>query len=260
MGIFEDLKAWTDADGLVAPRPCDPNGHSASGNGVLFTSETMVIASIVGALTSPEAGNYLNTMGKCFKIQGLLCRGPFQPDQEAADDYIGLAAGLASIADGSKFPIRNAYANIIAAQVLNYGAKNPVKGFFGLPFRYVYNNVNPGQWDPQAWLGRMQNVLVLYSYVLGRKIALWSKIWLSAACLMGAFAQKTDTDARILSWLSLYVANSLQPSFLTKLTAKIWNWRVKKDYPNGMKDIFSLYFTPAHPIAVYTPEKTFAKV
>lgn len=257
MVIKEYASNYIDRAGLVSCR--ETNGDvPSSDNGILFTAEFMRVLAINGF--NNYDSEFMQVVRECIK-GGILYRAPNHTGQDSIDNHIGLCAGLTQVIQNSKSSgiVREYVAGAYAKLILDYGRATKVTGPFGIKFSYVYNNENPGQWNPSAWLGRFPQMIACLQAVAGEKVDWWRRIWANGAALWGAFCTaKTDTDGKILSWLMLYVLNTMAPHWSTKLVSWIWNWRVKLDFPNGMKQVFEIYFGPSHPTTKFMPDNIFS--
>ena len=75
-------------------------------------------------------------------------------------------------------------------------------------------------------------------------------IW-AISILIAAFTGKSSgTDPKILSWLLIRTWD--RKGYFNNFCVWVWTKMLLKDYPNGMHDVFSIYFQPEHPIAKYS--------
>lgn len=241
MSLISEIRAdYTDGNGLVSPKPCSPMLRSASDNGVMYTSE-LIIMLVYDNQKIPALPSI--ALSSCIS-DGLLYRHPVAQggQQEGPDDYYGLIAALKV----SKSPYT-------AARIL--GGVIKYRGFL--------NNVNPGvkTWDsflirqPQllcamitAAFPSMVNPMHYLVRLFFFPLYVYTALIIATSCL---FAPKTDTDARRLSWLLVQTVKNT--SILCKLASLIWYRRLYKHFPGGMKDVAAIYYQPPgqHPFAKY---------
>lgn len=226
---FEDeIAAYIDEYGLVQ------NGiNASSGNGLLFTAETIMVFVILGARNERMFKQFEDAYNRCQVQPGLLSRTPpgepFSQDQEGPDDYIG--AGVASYFLKTD----------LAAKILEYGRDQP------FPY-YNYNNIEPGKFSLYSWLGRQQNLICHLQFAAGEKPPMWRKLWWCAAIWDATRAEKGNQDAFILSWLCIKTMDGR--SWLCQKVANYWWKKLLEKFPSGMEEVFREYFGSAGPIPI----------
>lgn len=217
---------YITSTGLVCP-----SKGGGSNNGVLYTSEYYLLLFLNGELTDDDQAKYGVVMTSCFKQPGLLSRNPDgSGGGEGPDDYYGLAAAADAIAPW------------IACDVLKYGYKH-----FG-----SFNNEDPGKWTSKSFLWRQIQLYCCFKWAAGETPNPLFRLYVAISIAVAGFRTPTsDTDARILSWLVIHVA--AKKSATCRVAANIWRKRLLKDYPNGMRDVASLYFGVGSPFSIYWP-------
>ncbi len=245
MILREEIKLFTDADGLISPYNLERPGETtnASGNGVLYTGEYIALLKRLGELNELDSITFFQTMLKCMPHAiGLLHRSPTHPDQQGPDDYVGFFVGC--YVTGNKE---------LAQSVINYGWDH--YGFF--------NNENPGSYyhkdgrfNWSALLIRQPQLICLAYWAAGKEPNIIFIIYVMFVILFaGRNKPVGDVDSRLLSWLLIQVA--IENSRLCLWAAKLWTNRLLKTYPNGMKDVANIAFgnrNPEHPFAKYWPK------
>ena len=222
----EMQNGYITATGFVSP-----SKGGSSNNGVLYTSEYYLLLLLNGELTEDDAAKYEDVMMCCFKQPGLLSRSPDgSGGGEGPDDYIGLAAGA------------DAMAPELAKDVLKYGYNH-----FG-----AFNNEDPSKWTTKSFLWRQIQLYSCFKWAAGEHPNPLFRFYTALSIALAGWRKPiTDTDARILSWLVIQVAE--KKSFMCWVAAKIWRKRLLKDYPNGMRDVAALYYEAGHPFIKYWP-------
>ena len=214
----KDFLPFTDRFGFITP------DGGTSGNGTLYTAE-YIIALIDNCKEIPpeEHDRLVKLYQSCEKQPGLMSRNPESPDQEAIDDYIGCGTASYYLQDG------------LAQRILDYGRKNKVFGI--IP--YHYNNVNPGVWNPKAFIGRQQQIIAHLRFAAGEIPNLFQKIWWCVALILSAHAPKENQDAYSLAWQLIRVGEN--KSLLCDLVIKYWR---KKQASKGINiaSILGSYF------------------
>jgi hypothetical protein len=85
----------------------------------------------------------------------------------------------------------------------------------------------------------------LFYRIIATPLIAYSALVIATSCIGDP---TSDTDGRILSWCLL---KGLERSWLCQLGGWFWKRRLMSDYPNGMKDVFTIYFGPDHPLSKY---------
>jgi hypothetical protein len=226
--ILSELQEYTDVDGLVHPNHLP--GRSASGNGLLYTSEAYIMLKDHGLFDSALREHFLSILASCQVEPGLYRRSPVHPHQQGPDDYKGVAAASGIL----ELPH-------IAEQILVYGETRPVK-FKGLllseqshpawwrvvldklfgwvTLYYNYNNVNPGTVHRSSWLGRQNQLITHLKFAAGRKPGLFAKLYWCAVILNSMSADKNNNDAWIMSYLLVRTAKG--KSKLCDFIGNLW--------------------------------------
>lgn len=222
-------EGYIDGNGLVTPQKCAPGTKQGSDNGVLFTSEAMVIAKRTGTLTEALKAEWIANISHCFQEPGLLSRAPGSTEQDSVDNMVGFGAGASVCLPAA------------AEIVLTYG-----KNHWG-----VFNNKNPGKFTGESWLWRQPQLVAHLYFASGMMPPLPLQLaWAAAISTSCMTAKKTDADSRILSWLMIETMN--YRSSICNKAAGIWTSRLLNDYENGMQQVFEIYFGKDHPIARYS--------
>lgn len=240
MSLKDEIEVhYMDSDGLVSPHYIETPSlvTNASGNGILYTIQYFML---LNRLKLPSE-SVLVSLERCQIERGLFKRGPHHADQEAVDDYIAACFYLPS-------------------NIYYYGqTKTPLKGLFGdnkifdatlgrIKVKYNYNNVNPGTVSRSSWLGRMPQFVAHLEWASGLEPALWRKIVWFYSVVMGPRQDHKDTNRFILTDMMLRI-NDRGPWQL--IARSYWNRFLRQAWPGGMKEVYSTYFGPEHPLAKY---------
>lgn len=263
------LAVYSDSYGMTTPNP-----GQTTGNGLLYSAETLLMLKSQGFLNSGDKTWYQNIVQSCFLQPGLLKRNPANTyGQEGPDDYVGVGAG-ASIAQPS-----------LASSILTYGetkpavlnikdienAKPQLTNFekdllsavkFGIPVKYVYNNVNPqtflneeGKFTLAPWIGRQLNLLAHLQFSAKQQPSPERMlVWLGALG-QSMMSSPRNQDGWILGWL-LTVSASNMPSLGAdaKDAIKLWTDFFSKSFPGGQNQLFRSYFNNTEmPLSKYFP-------
>jgi hypothetical protein len=219
--IKKDAENYIDPYGLITP-----NG-GPSGNGLLYTSEWLVALKLKDEISEQDIHKFGKAIRSC-RVAGypaLYNRNPSHPDREAPDDYIGLAA-VSSIC-GYHF----------IHQIVDWGNQT----------NWTYNNLNPEEFHIKSWFGRMPQVICHFKFAAGKSPSVLEKIWWCGTIILSGLRPVKDNNGRCLSWLLVETAKG--KSWLCDLVGQWFMDKLNKDYPGGMSQVFTEYFTFPHPIA-----------
>lgn len=236
MGIHKDFSNYVDGVGLNTPMPGTwLAGQCGSDNGVMFTSEFYIMLKKNGQLTEQGKLDYTQKIGQCIGPEGLLNRVPINQDDglESVDDYYSTLNGCMELG------------NIDIPRKFLWAC---------LKFKGSMDNESPGtfQWhdflirQPQllaAMISASFPSLVNPLHYLIRLISL--PLFLISALIIATSCMGTpldQADPRRLAW---HLQNNVKKVSLSCwLASKVWMWRLKKSYPNLMKDVAALYYFP----------------
>jgi len=224
--LQDEIIPYIDANGFV-----QPGLGAESFNGVLYTSEYIVLLKRLGQLTPSAQLQWATALTKVTLAPGLIERTPTYNAQEGPDDYIGyLAAGK--------------YINSKdAIDVWNYGLTH-----YG-----AFNNTYPGKWSWTAFLWRQPQLVAHTLYAANKSPGgLLQLVWAGTIALSCWREPITNTSDRILAWLLIETWDG--KGWLNKWAVKLWSKRLLRDYSGGMTTVAAIYFGPNHPLAKYWPE------
>ena len=235
MGIREDFKNYWDGNGLLAPNPGTWGiSQSGSDNGVLFTSVYYIMLAKNGELTNEDKIVYSNKIESCIGSD-LLNRVPTSQNDglESVDDYYSTLSACIELGNTSI----------------------PRKLLWGcIKYKGSMDNMSPGTWQWQDVLIRQPALLtamisasfpsLLNPFHWLIRLLFFSLFPISAIILAisNMWDDLYDTNSRQLAWL---LQNNLKKtSLMCWLGSQIWLWRLRKEYPNQMKDIAGIYYSP----------------
>lgn len=224
MGLKREIwDGFLDKFGYVMPR----RNHGVSDNGVLFTSQYILLLQRLGQLDGETKAAYFNLMRNSFRDTGLLIRYPENFTQEGPDDHIGISA--ASLALELPF----------AKEIIDYGRKQ-------LP-PHLYNTENPGKWSKQAWLGRQLGLIGFMKLCAGYGCNPLEKLAMIVGFYLTSRKPKEDTSDRLLTQV---MVEALPKGLVNDLIKKWWHGHINKLY-GDVRDLVSIYFGPDHPFSRY---------
>jgi hypothetical protein len=214
--LYEDLKPYIDPDsGLVmaADGGCDNEPLFAA---IAFRLDPWGMAGL-----KVNAHDFLSRESVRI-VPGLYRRYPGATDN-SVDNLVGVCC----------------FGESFAKSILTYCEST----------RFSYDVTKPGHFTLRYWFGRFVGFPPFVKAAAGKKIGIGSQILFSLACLFTLIGSRTDVGNR---QLQLLMNDVLYGKYrLVDATIRFWGKRMKKMYPNGAKDIFSLYHGPNHPFVKY---------
>lgn len=236
MGIRGDFNQFIDSNNLNTPAPCMPvPGQKGSDNGPSFTSEYYIILKKNGQLTEQDKIDYAQKIGQCIGPQGLLNRVPLNQSDgaESVDDYYAVTNGCVELGN-KQIPRKFLLACI--------------------EFKGSFDNLSPGTWSWSTFLIRQPQLLAAIVsasfpsfrnpfHYLARFLVLPFYLVAAGSILIANINDPiSDSNSRRLAWHLMN--NTKKTSLMCWLASKVWMWRLKRGYPNLMKDVAALYYYP----------------
>jgi hypothetical protein len=206
MSITSDFFPYVDGNGLLCPNPVPPGTIRGSDNGTCFTSEFLL--ELIPQETSVPPGTastYFAAIQRCVNSSGYLTRAPGDTTLGNPDDHYGVYAALVAY---DMPPFFKFYWQLLRMPQLFFASRCAE----GAPKWY----------KPYYW-----PLAIITAVIIG---------------VSNINDSTSDSNSRRLAYL-LTVA-TIPYSFLCRLATKVWTKRLLKDYPNGMKDVYGVYFQP----------------
>lgn len=245
MSFTNALGPYIDEDGLVLERPNESSGPE-TGNGIHGSSLAEIFRVILGQSSVAQVEAFSRVIRSCevyptdlppevtertrdlFSIRGLYHRGPRKTQElEAHDDYIALCA--ASSMTGAVF----------AKDICRYGEKN----------FWSFNNLEPGKWTLRTFFARHPGFYQFVRICAGQSPGPLGDAILAMSLVFNAFSR--SEGGKILAWMKVQALSGRLS--LTDLAIDFWRWKLLRDHPDGMREVFKKYYGPAHPFAVWAP-------
>lgn len=226
MGFTEELVPYTESDGLILERVKTSDG-AETGNGIFNLSLVEVIKLRIGESSVPSVVNFCNVIQKCEVEPGLFYRGPMKKQElEAFDDYVMLC--------GASYLLNVSFAK----EVLSYAQKHT----------WSFNSLEPGKWTAQTCFGRYPFFIPYVKLSACQPDGLMGECILGTGLIMDSLSK--DADTMLMGWMRVQV---LKGRGVADYSVGIWERALLKKFPNGMQDVASQYYGPAHPITKYIP-------
>lgn len=163
---------------------------------------------------------------------GLYYRFPAYHDMNAHDDQTGIAA--AAVYD----------------EIGGHAREQHLHGVFNF---WSWNTEVPGKWTLRSFFGRIPGHVATVKAAAGVGLNLIDILY--AALGFYADTRVTDrnnTNGRCLMYLRQKVLRG--QSKILDLVISYWRRKMKDMYPDGMREVYEIYFGPTHPFAIHGPE------
>jgi hypothetical protein len=116
--------------------------------------------------------------------------------------------------------------------------------------RFCFNVSDPTKFCFYSWFGRSPGLLALKDFAAGGLTTPLRWVGLLVGQMIGMFADPSNTDARTLAYVIWFPLK--KRNWFWALMYKIWVWRLMKTYPNGMIDVYKLYYlNPEQPTRLF---------
>lgn len=221
---------YTDPEGMISGVR-DPDVAWTSGNHLLITSTYYVLLNELDRLTPKDMTNFTRLVQGCEVVPGVYNRNAGRYDLQAHDDYIGIIA--ASYVLGLSF----------VEDILNHGEKNG----------WLFDNTQGRVPSGEPYFGRLPDFAPLVRSANRQALTLWEQLLFCGSLLVNALRPRGNESGVILSWLETKPTQGKHG--LIDLAISFWKKRLVKKYPNGMGEVFGIYYGVSHPYSVYYQQK-----
>jgi len=273
--VINDFKPYVDKYGLSQIRTENGIGCTTQ-NGTLFTVQYLICllnkfdnkpdSSIKfwdECLRWDECFRIYKVLLSCQSDEGLTIRYPYDTEFDSMDNvsailvfsYLFDSSGIAS-------KIRNHGLNVICTGYdENQGAElnkkfYPLAKILGLgKVKNYWNNNNPYKFCFFSWFGRSPGFMGLIDICATGKTTWFRHLALLIGQFLGSGSDPQNTDARTMAYLIWQVLK--HRNWFHGWLYNIWLKKLIKYYPNGMKDVYNIYYNrfgdnPDHPIVKHT--------
>jgi hypothetical protein len=247
---FQD---WTDQHGYMTDNSL---GH-AQGNGALFTGHYVYGLHVNGKLTDKEIARIKAVYADHFMEPGLLGKSTeFFRDRQAQDDMFGLMGAEALMCpdpkDRKMTQAMYEYGKKSAEGLeSNYNERDEkvYKWLKILTFRrrWVWNNIEPGKFKSDSFLGRFPNLVATMQMASGKMVNPFLWVWWAATMLqLVYFPNKTYHDGYTLRFHAALACEGY--GRLTNWVCKKVRGAIARDYGDFGKLLGAYFQKPEHPI------------
>src|ERR1035437_3444081 len=263
MSLYDDFKRYRDESGLNGLGTTGTSG-SHTDNGALFTMEYLIC--LLGnpdtsdAVKQSELARLREVYLSLERFPGVSVRRPNDDDFDSMDNANSIAtfSGLydngnyskRSLSHGSNTRAEGIDQSRGAAASNKWYRLACILNLFRAP-RYFWNNNTPTLFCFAGWHGRSPSQVPYLKLTAGKWIGPLGCLFVLIAQFAGCFSSTDNTDARKLPYVNWQFLKT--KSFILRLFKKLWCWILIKQYPNGMKDVYSMYYQDVnHPLRAYT--------
>jgi hypothetical protein len=231
MLTYQDCTQYLEPTYKMVGLNANPPDHSTD-NGLLFTATMLVLLGQGGRDTLAE--QFMDLTIRCEVRPGLPARYPADTGLNRQDDLYGICAASALFS--------GAHRGALAQRVLAWGEQH----------NYCWNVPNPTEWTLDGWVGRFPGAIAFMRACAGRALTLTEQLSICVA-LLGVFKEKREeTSGKCLMYLwsrALWGKHLLVDAVII-----LWRWRMKRLFPGGLRELYSIYFQdPNHPFRLHAP-------
>lgn len=110
-----------------------------------------------------------------------------------------------------------------------------------------------GKFTWSAWMGRYINLPAYVRHQARglRWYELHYKLLWSLACVLSPLPPPSDTSGKLLMWVQIQKMRGHY--WVCDRAIQFWNYKMRKQYVRGMRDVFAYYFGSSHPFVAYAP-------
>ncbi len=265
---YTDFLPYRDSFGLNQIQSKDGVGETTQ-NGALFTAEYLIC--LLADENTSSLIKYLETervVEALFNLQsfeGVSIRFPGSGEFDSMDNFTALLAVSGKHDDGVFAKLAYKHGQNTRADTWDKLQKPELnEKFFKianiLSFwrgpRFFWNNQRPEQFCLDGWFWRSPAMMGLLKMTASKCTTPLQWIGLLVGQFLGVFKPVEDTDARKLAYVSWQYLK--ERGIFWNLMYKIWCWKLMKDYPRGMIDVYAHYYGDQnHPLVLYS--KPFVK-
>ena len=261
--ILDDFLKYRDDQGLNQNATANGKGITSQ-NGALFTAQYLIC--LQADKTTDDHTKYKETerivdIFLDLAVQpGLSVRYHGCNDYESMDNTTALVAISGLYGDGAFAEEMYQHGEKVSGHTYDTtqdAANNKTlytyARIFNLGFYpdWFFNNQNPDLFCGAGWFGRSPAMVGLIKMASGKHVVNpIDFIGVLVGQFIGAFTATDNLDARTLSYVAWQFLK--ERSFFWKMAYKLWCWKLMRDYPRGMRDVYSRYFGESHPIVKYS--------
>lgn len=278
MTKFEEFQLYRDKYGMNQLTTTNGQGD-VSQNGALFTLEYLIWL-VNDADTSEDLKeSEIERLKEVYKslevFPGVSVRHPDSTEFDSMDNTGAIAAFSGLFDDGrySRLSYEHGDKTYANGSDMGQGAElnakyykiasiasvihclNPIAFYrwarSGFAPKMFWNNNTPNKFCLAGWHGRSPGHIAFLRMTANKFVGPLGFLSVLVGQFLGCFQELSNTDARKLPYANWQFLK--KRSFVWKLFYKLWCYILMKQYPNGMKDVYSIYYLDQnHPIRKYS--------
>jgi len=263
MSLYDDFLKYRDIYGHNGLYTDGVNGQPTQ-NGALFSLEYLLC--LLGDPNTPESIKQAEVMRlkqvyfMLEKFPGISSRVPGGTEFDSMDNT-GAIATFSGLYDDGNFSKRSyAHGQNVKCDGISedqdpagnhkwYSLANLINLFRGP--KNFWNCNEPTKFCLAGWHGRSPGHVAFLKMTAGKWVGPFGQLAILVGQFVGCFKDTGDTDARKLPYCNWQFLK--QRNFLWNLFYKLWCHILMRQYKNGMRDVYSIYYgDPNHPIRTYS--------
>lgn len=283
MSLFDEFKKYRDQYGM---NQLSTNGTvgDTSQNGALFSLEYLICLleddSVPQHIKDAEVKRLIPVYLSLERFPGVSVRFPGSDEFDSMDNTGAIAAFSGCFDNGGYSKRSHEHSEKTFSKEVHDRDKDKslkyltlarvvtgVMSLFSPPMmiRWIksgfavnrfWNNNDPSKYCFRGWHGRSPGHVAFLKLSAGKLIGPLSFLSILVGQFIGPFKETGDTDARKLPythWYFLTKCTHWSHRWIWRLFYKLWVFILMKQYPEGMKTIYSIYYRdPNHPIRKYS--------
>ena len=262
--ILTDFAHYRDSFGLNQHLPV-----STSQNGILFTMEYLIClleSSVSDEVKKQEIERLRLVFQSCEVEPGMLIRFPGSGEYDSMDNNTA-ALVFSGIFGERKFAKNmDKLGKTVKCDGLDQESDKKwyvlatvvsILTLYGIKPKNYWNCQRPSKFCFKGWFGRSPGFMALlrhvrYGFALPLKL-----LFILIGQFLTLLRNPKETSDKKLAYVTWYYLTKKTPfweRWAWKLAYKNWVKRLLKTYPNGMRDVYAIYYTdPKHPLHTYSP-------
>jgi hypothetical protein len=277
MSTYSEAQKYKDANGFYQDKTNGQEGKTSQ-NSALFHLEMLMLIladeNIPESVKQEEINKSKAAYLKLENFPGVSARNPGGEEFDSMDNT-GAIATFSGLFDEGRFSklsydhgntthatgidmTQAAEKNVKFYNIARIGTAilhcwNPVSLFrfikSGLAPKFFWNNNTPNLYCMNGWHGRSPGHPAYLKMTGGGIVGPFGQLAIFVGLFLGCFMDKKESDARKLPYLQWQFLK--KRNFFWKAAYKLWCKILMKQYPNGMRDVYSQYFSDeTHPLRV----------
>jgi len=253
MSTLDDFYSYRDRFGLIQITPGEP--AVTSDNGALFTVEYFLLLSDQERrIELPRLKQVMSSLELKTENGVVTLRYPGCRYTDSMDNATAMIIFSELFDDSRLSKELYKHGELTAARRID-DAQDQERSFNYYPIAWIINgfkaprrfyNVRPNDWSIQSWWGRSPGFMALLKLSALDRVSLFKYFALWVGQFLPLFQPKTETSDKKLTyvvWQWLKTRN-----WFWSLSYSLWCAMLVKIHPNGMQDVYKIYYGESHPL------------